>query len=287
MSRGILLYAHNSRDIDYMLISLICAGLAKKHLNLPVSIITDKSTIDWAKKTKHYKKYKEIFDKIIMIARPPTHNSRRLHDGTSATMVPFINTSRTLAWELTPYDETLLIDSDYFIFTDELNKYWDVEADVKISSAINDIYNLNRLGYHDRFVSDTGVTMYWATTVMFKKTAESKMFFELVDHIKDHYPVFSELYRFDAGQYRNDIAFSVAKHIMDGYQLDLTTALPPVFSAIDKDELVEVKEDGQLTFIIDTGMESSHFATTTKDIDIHVMNKQSIIRNARELLELI
>lgn len=285
MSRGVILYAHNSRDIDYLKMAMIAGGLAKKNLNLPVSVITDKETIVWAKEAKYYQQCVDIFDKIILIERPETTNKRRLFDGENADMVPFINTSRSSAWDITPYDQTLMIDTDYFIFSDNLNNYWDVPEDIKISSAINDIYNGNRLGYHDVYIADTGVHMYWATTVMFNKTKTSKLFFDLVDLIKEQYKLFADLYRYDTSQYRNDIAFSIAKHIFDGYQTNLTTSLPPVFSAIDKDTLFDV--DGtKLTFLVFTpGF--NNIATITKDQDIHIMNKQSINRNIDKLLELI
>lgn len=285
MSRGILLYAHNSRDIDYLKMAMVAGGLAKKNLGLPVSIITDKATIKWAKESKTYKTVKKIFDKIILIERPITTNKRRLFDGQNVETVPFINTSRTQAWELTPYDQTLLIDSDYFIFTDNLNNYWDIADDVKISSAINDIYYGDRLGYRDVYIADTGLHLYWATTVMFNKTENSKMFFDLVDTIRENYLLFSDLYRFEIAQYRNDIAFSVAKHIIDGHNTDLRSSLPPVFSAIDKDELIKV-DKSTLTFLIQTS-KGDTVATSVKDMDIHVMNKQSINRNITELLELI
>lgn len=285
MSRGILLFAHNSRDIDYLQMAMASGGLAKKNLSLPVSLVTDESTIEWAKKSSKYDKCQDIFDKIICIERPITTNKRRLHDGSESTTVPFINSSRPQAWELTPYEQTLLIDTDYFIFSDKLNEFWDVEEDVKISSSINDIYTGNRMGYLDKYVADTGVHMYWATTIMFNKNENSKKFFDLVDVIREQYKLFSDMYRFDVSQYRNDIAFSIAKHIFDGYRTELRGSLPPVFSAIDKDELVEVAES-KLTFLVYESADNN-IATSIEGTDIHVMNKQSITRHIDKLLELI
>jgi len=285
MSRGVILYVHNSRDIDYLQMAMVAGGLAKKNLNLPVSIITDESTIEWAKTSKKYERCVDIFDQIILIERPQITNKRKLFDGENANVVPFINTSRTQAWDVTPYDQTLMIDCDYFIFSDNLNNYWDVPEDIKISSAINDIYTGRRLGYHDLYISDTGVHLYWATTIMFNKTEISKLFFDLVDFVRQNYLLFAELYRFDTAQYRNDISFSIAKHIFDGYQTNLSTSLPPVFSAIDKDTLLDVNRE-KLTFLVFTPS-FNNIAATTQGIDIHIMNKQSINRNIDKLMELI
>jgi hypothetical protein len=286
MSNGILIFAHNSTALDYALMSVIAGGLAKKHLNVPVSLATDKNTVLWMKNSNIYDRATEIFDKIILIEKPKTNNQRKLHDGEHSEMIPFTNTNRTSAWDVTPYDRTLLIDSDYLIFTNSLNEYWS-SSEVLISSAMNDINDKSRAGYHDRYVSDTGVHMFWATTVMFSKNDSGKRFFELVNYVKNNYQYYGDLFRFDTRQYRNDIAFSVTKHILDGFETDSITSLPPVLTAIDRDMLHSVDTNGKLTFLVSPKMDSTFVVTSLANTDIHIMNKQSIIRNATSLLELI
>ena len=68
MKRGIIIYAHNNRSVDYALMAIISGGLAKKHLNLPVSLITDPSTIEWMRESKSLEKATEIFENIIIVA---------------------------------------------------------------------------------------------------------------------------------------------------------------------------------------------------------------------------
>lgn len=286
MSNGILIFAHNSTALDYALMSVIAGGLAKKHLNVPVSLATDKNTVLWMKNSNIYDRATEIFDKIILIEKPKTNNQRKLHDGEHSEMIPFTNTNRTSAWDITPYDRTLLIDSDYLIFTNSLNEYWS-SPEVLISSAMNDINDKSRAGYHDRYVSDTGVHMFWATNVMFSKNDAGKRFFELVEYVKNNYQYYGDLFRFDTRQYRNDIAFSVTKHILDGFETDRITSLPPVLTAIDRDMLHSVDTNGKLTFLVSPKMDSTFVVTSLANTDIHIMNKQSIIRNATSLLELI
>jgi hypothetical protein len=286
MTKGILMYAHNNRTVDYALMAVISAGLAKKNLQVPVSLVTDKSTIDWMIESNIYKKATEIFDQIIEVERPNTNNSRRLSDGIDSSIVPFINSNRHSAWNLTPYDRTLLIDTDFLILSNRLQEFWDVDADVLIGDSINDIFGQIRLGYHDRYISDTGIKMYWATTVMFTKNENSKFFFELVNYIRDHYKHYADLFRFDNRQYRNDISFSVAKHILQGFEQDLTHSLPPVLTALDKDVLYDVV-DSQLKFLINYNLDNNFCAANISAVDIHVMNKQSIVRNKDKLLGMI
>jgi hypothetical protein len=264
----------------------VSGHLAGKYLQVPVSLITDKFTIQWMKQSKIYQKAKSVFDKIIEIEKPVTDNQRNLHDGVENKLVPFINSNRYSAYELTPYDRTLLIDSDFLIFSNTLENYWDVDSDILISSAINDIYDQKRLGYHDRYISDTGIHLYWATTVMFSKSEYSKTFFNLVDQIRENYQYYSDLFRFDSRQYRNDIAFSIAKHILDGYETDITSSLPPVLSMLDKDVLLDVSTSGKLTMLVSPNLDSNYIAASVNNVDIHVMNKQSLIRQSDKLLEI-
>jgi len=287
MNRGAVIFAHNSREVDYALIAIISGGLAKKHLDVPVSLITDSTTETWMKESGVYQKAVEVFDKIILVEKPKTSNTRRLHDGDSNKTVPFVNTNRNSVWDLTPYDRTLLLDSDFLIFSDRLNEYWEVDSDFLIAGSAQDIYDQKRLGYHDRYVSDTGVHMFWATTVMFTKNNRSKSLFDMIAYVKQNYEYYADIFRFDHRQYRNDIAFSVAKHILDGFTTDITMTLPPLLTALDKDILVTVNDSGKLTFLVTPTSDSSFCAATIKNMDLHIMNKQSIIRNAESLLKLI
>ena len=285
MTRGVLIFAHNSRDIDYALMAIAAGGLAKKNLNVPVSLVTDAPTIEWMKSVGTYDQAAAIFESIIEVDKPITDNQRTLNDGNQSKTVPFVNANRASVWDLTPYDRTLLIDSDYLVLSDTLNEYWDVDQDVMIGVAMKDIHYQDRSGYHDRYISDTAPHLYWATTVMFTKNATSQLFFDLVNTIRNNYSYFGNMYGFDTRQFRNDIAFSIAKHIMDGFVTNTAGSLPPVFTAIDKDILISVN-DTKLTFLINTNLDSNYCATTVQGHDIHVMNKQSLIRNINQLMEL-
>lgn len=287
MNKGILMFAHNSRDIDYASLSLIAGSLAKKNLNVPVSLVTDASTINWMKESNVIDYAESLFDKIIEVDRPGTSNSRIIHDGDNGKYVPFINQDRPNVYDLTPYDRTLMIDSDFLIFTDRLNQYWDADSDVMISDKFENIRN-GEAGYLDANVSETGPKLYWATTVMFSKNNNSKIFFDLVRHVREHYKYYASVYRFSSSVYRNDIAFSIAKHIIDNFSTDVHNNLPPVFSVIDRDELVTVKDDGNLIFLLNSDLEPGvQRPASVKNLDIHIMNKQSILRHKDNLLGLI
>lgn len=286
MKKGILIFAHNNRSVDYALMSIISGGLAKKHLGVPASLVTDPSTVEWMRESGILSKATDIFENLIIVDRPESNNLRVLHDGEVKEQVPFINSNRSNAWDLTPYDRTLLIDSDFLIFSNTLGNYWDIDESVLIGNSINDIAPNDRTGYHDNYISDVGIKMYWATTVMFSKDSNSKLFFETVNHIRDNYKLYSDIFRFNPRQFRNDIAFSIAKHIVDGFEDINSPTLPAVLSLFDKDILDDVNGN-KLIFLIETNLNTFYCAASSNLTDVHIMNKQSIIRNKDKLLELI
>lgn len=285
MNSGILIFAHNSRDVDYALTAVISAGLAKHYLKVPVSLVSDQPTIDWMKSSSYYHKALEVFDKIIEINRPAITNYRNIKDGAAASTIPFINATRADAWELTPYDRTLLIDSDYLIFSNTLSNYWEHKSSFMISSAMNDIKG-DRIGVLDKWVSDESIPLLWATTIMFTKNQESKLYFDLVKTIKENYEIFSKIYRFDTRVFRNDIAFSIAKHTIEGFTTEVNNLLPPILTVQDKDVIHSITESG-IKLLIQDNVSNQMILTNVKDRDLHIMNKQSIVRNSNAFMELI
>ena len=285
MKKGILIFAHNSRDVDYALMSLVSAKFAKANLQVPVSLVVDKFTVEWMQTSNIYNLSQEIFDQIIEIEKPVTQNTRVLNDGYTSKTVPFVNSNRSSVWDLTPYDRTLLIDSDFLVMSNRLNEYWDVDSNVMLSPAMQDVRG-DRKGILDSWVSETGIPLYWATTVMFTKNNESKIFFDLVDVIRTNYNYFADLFRFNPKQYRNDISFSIAKHMLNGFE-NKGEDLPPILTLLDKD-LIHSIDKNQLRVYLNDSMSEDHVVIVSiKDSDVHVMNKQSIIRNAKEFLEIL
>jgi len=284
MTKGILIFAHNNEQVDYAKLALVSGSLAKKYLKVPISLVTDKHTLEWIEKSKLDKDVDNVFEHVIEVPPLVTDNNRYLYDGKDKSLVPFANINRCSAYDLTPYDKTLLIDSDFLIFSNALNNYWDVCDDILIAESVVDAVGQHRLGHLDHHISDTGIKMRWATTVMFEKNEKARRFFNLISYIKDEYEMFADLFRFNPLQYRNDISFSIAKHIMDGYTEADTYHLPTLLTALDRDILIDVKNN-DLIFLFDEKNET--FAGKIQGRDIHIMNKQSLIRNASNILEII
>lgn len=280
MSNGICIFAHNNRQLDYARLSCISGNLAKKFLEVPIILITDNSTIDWMKTDKFHHYAKNIFDEIIIVDRPDTSNTRVLYDVSVHHMVPFNNANRSSIYDITPFDRTLLIDSDFLIFSDTFKNYWNVDADFLISSRVEDLYCEDRMGHNDRYLSPTGISLDWATTMMFTKNDFTKSIFDMIGHIRDNYKMYADIYRFDTRIYRNDIAFSIARHIVSGYQEIDSYVLPPIKTLLDRDQIYEVANNGVNVLFTDRP-----YASSVRDIDIHVMNKFNLVTHFDSFME--
>lgn len=201
-SRGILLFAFNTELVDYVKIAEHAARLIHHTLNLPVTLVTDLGTV-----TEH-------FDTTIYVENT-IKNFRTGYAGGS----DWRNCGRYQAYELSPYDETLLLDSDYLMLDTSLLKILDTVSDYAIASdSQNTKQSMNSpMGQLD-FV--------WATAVAFKRTAKSELLFSLVRRIQNNYGYYRKLYNIPQRNFRNDYAFAIADNILNGYTKTITMPWP-------------------------------------------------------------
>lgn len=269
MNKGCLLFAHDG-SIDYGSQAVLAARLAIKHLGVPVSLVTDKQTlVNINTNFDHLP-----FDQIFEVDKPSNKNKRMLGGET----LDFINGNRNTAWHLTPYDRTLIIDTDFLIFSNTLNKYWELPEEFLICAGM-----INYRDPEHYLISKYSIPMLWATNIMFTKSAETKILFDLVDYIKQEYLYYSGLYEYDPRQFRNDFAFSIACHIMSAHGLEQWHGeLPSPIMYKDTDLLIK-NDNGKFVFLIDG---ATKYLTKCHGQDIHMMNKRDILKNLDTLLEL-
>lgn len=269
MKNGALIFAHNSETLDYLKMSLISAKFIKKNLNVPVCIVTDQYSLDNSDAVVDV-------ENLIVISRPEITNYRNLN----GERHPFINSTRNTAWKLTPFERTLVIDSDVLVMSDHLSQFWDGE-DFLICERAYDILG-TRLADEDIKVSDHTINLRWATTMMFTKNDKTEKIFDTVEYIKQEYRFFSDLYEFDPRNFRNDIAFSIANHLINGF-VETNNYLPPPLFFKDSDSIVDISEGNILINIAD-GVKN--ILLPVKDFDIHFLNKKNILENYDKLMEL-
>jgi hypothetical protein len=123
------------------------------------------------------------------------------------------NCDRHMAYELSPYDKTLVLDIDYFCFTDNLKSCFDTQHEFLVTSRAHDLAGFNSFDLREFSM----IPMVWATVLYFRKTEKVKKIFQTVKYVKDWYPYFVELYRINSKNFRNDYAFAIALRQINGF----------------------------------------------------------------------
>lgn len=267
MTTGCLIFAYDG-DVAYGPQAVLAACLVKKHLGIPVCLVTDHKTLDKLPTSS-------VFEHICINEVEETSNTRILAGKT----VKWRNTNRSSAYDVTPFDRTLVIDSDFLVFSNRLKTYLEADRDFMICENMKDL--LGRPGAEVQ-LHPASIHMLWATNIIFNKTPEVKALFDLVDHIKENWKYYGALYKFDTRRFRNDYAFSIACHTIGGYGINqFYTALPSPILITDTDEVVKVSPDTSITYIT-----QDNLIAKTKEQDLHLMNKEAIIKNYKMLMEM-
>lgn len=289
MSNGVLLFAHNNQEIDYAFQAVVCASFIKKNLNVPVSLVTDQGTIDWL--DKQDPTHRDIFDKIIIHDKPDDRlTPKRYYDGSlTYKLSSFWNYDRVQAYDLTPYDQTLVIDTDVLVVNDRLNSIWETETDFMINSKHIDI-SKDRDDFEFVRIADHSISFVWATAFYFKKSLWTKTFFELCKHIAENYEFYKFTYQIYYPIVRNDYVFSIALHMMQGFtDVGKPMTLPiNIYYITDRDELFDVRSDKDFLFLVQKkDCLGEYVPVKTSNQVVHIMNKHSFGRHAQRLLEVI
>jgi hypothetical protein len=274
MTTGAILFAQNNTTVDYIKLAVFAARRIINHLDIPVSIITDNT--QWL--VDHYPDHP--FDTIIEIPIEITPQQKYFNDGSLASQkLDWKNKSRSSVYDLTPYDRTLVLDSDYIISSNILKQALNNLHDFQIYKNSFDLASWRTTNEFKR-INQYSIPFYWATTFIFNKTEIMQCFFDLIAYIKSNWLYFRNLYSIDHPVFRNDFAFSIAIHIMNGKTNgEFAIELPGIMSySIDKDILVNIVDDKIHILIEKQNHPGEYILSKTQGIDLHIMNKLSLSR---------
>jgi len=252
MSKGVVIYAYNS-TFDYVSSARFAAKQVRKYLDLPTTIITNKSV--------------DGFDNVIIAEVGESPQRGFQNSDNTITTTQWHNTNRSSVYDLSPYDQTLLIDSDYFMFNDSLKHIFNTDSEFACFDKINDL-----TGQTPDIITlnDISIPMQWATVVYFTKNPFAKSVFDFMQHIKSNWEYYTLLYSFRSGLFRNDFAISIALQTLSGYSTKNHDVLPgklhSLFSMID---IKEVRDNSEVVFVWNNKI------SKISGTNIHVMNKQA------------
>lgn len=293
MSKGIVIFGVNNSRVDYVQLAIMCSLFIRKNMpNTKICLITDVGS-------KTYQDLKgditeAYFDDIVVLPEIPQkfENIRRYRDTQYYGFdEQFKNESRSTVYNLSPYDETILIDCDYLVCNDSLSKMWGSQEEVMINRHAMDLFHNPLQGTEDR-LNPFGIPMYWATVIYFKKGEKAKQLFDLVEHIKDNWEFYKLSYEFPNTLFRNDYAFSIAIHILNGMfeqsNVVVPTTDPVILSALDVDQFYGITDHKTLHFFMQDKKETWKFlGVKTEGLNVHCMNKLSLINNMDAILKVL
>lgn len=205
MSKGVLLYSFNNEHTDYSRLTQRCIEHIKYHLDLPITVVGDRH-----------------FDGVNNVLVQPTKGNQRFYNDIS---VDWFNLERVRALDYSPYDITILMDTDYFVMSKQLLELSNSANDILIHNKVYDITHQNNLCD----LRDCVIPMVWATVIIFKKTLLTESVFAMVKHIQRHYYHYRNLYRVRFPSYRNDYAFAIALHQIYGQDTNAYSIPHPMF----------------------------------------------------------
>jgi hypothetical protein len=292
MTRGVLMYAHNNSEIDYFKIACANALMVQKNLGVPVTLVTDEGTVSWGRKALGEKFVEYCFENVIEVKRDYMFENPRNFSDTSYTSksLLFYNCNHWEAFDLSPYDETLFIDADYLVMSPALNNCWGSEHDVMIEDRIYSPLGEGRP--YTKNIDEFGIKQYWATVIYFKKTEFAKFLFSTVRHVQDNYPYYKELYSLQNSMFRNDNAFSIAIHTLNGFTNTNNSVvgrlpIPGLLMAWDTNDIHSIRGVDDITLYAEKqDMKGNYILVRLKNTDVHIMNKWAINRFSDKLIEL-
>lgn len=258
MMRGVVIFAFNSGDIDYQAMARWSARRIRRHLNLPTTLITDSIP-----------EYASEFEDVILTTAE-AGGTRHFSD--LGSNVTWYNGNRMEVYNLSPYDETLVLDADYVVCSDQLNLLFDMPQDFLAPVTAYDVTNtrtFDDLNYFGR----NRMPMAWATVMRFNRSLTSKNIFDIMAMVHDNWQHYRDLYGISKSTYRNDHALSIALNIVYGYQGHWPSVPWSLASVVPDHVLTQDSEDKfRVEYLTSTGKPMY----VTLQQDFHAMGKKHL-----------
>ena len=256
--KGALIFAYNNETVDYLSMARWSAQNIKRHLDIPTAIVTNETFEP------------RDFERCITIESPPTDQKRYFRDHKASGV--WYNTNRVSAYDLSPWDQTLLLDSDYVVASDQLNVLFEIDQDFLAHRWSHDISG-NQAFEGNKSFGIYQMPMWWATVVMFRRSNTAKLVFDGMEMIRNNWSHYLQLYQVDEHTYRNDYALSIALNIINGHTLS-TPGIPWSLAAVTPE--TKLTQLGQDTYKIQYENSEQKQRWITIRQDFHAMCKRDL-----------
>lgn len=263
MTTGALIFAFNNDEINYVTMAAWNASNIQRHLDIPVSLVTDQINPD-------FKDVYDQFDRVIVVEKPQA-GTRHFED--FGVTVDWYNTNRMDAYTLTPYDRTLVVDADYVVANDNLKEYLKNDKDFQCYKeafelvGAHDFNSLNTFGEHN-------FPMWWATVMIFAKSTAAQYIFDSMQMIRDNWQHYRDLYKIQRPTYRNDFALSIALGIYTGHTLKVDAIKHRLATVMPDQKLTQTDiDDYQIDY---TSTDGGPRFVKLRGVSFHAMGKRDL-----------
>jgi len=268
--------------------ALCNALLIKKHLkHNNVALVTNEYSMTYLKSITNDELIERAFDIVIYDDIKDGNNAIRVFKDTRYTEFrdKYQNINRINAYNITPFEQTVVLDTDYLMLDSSMDLVWDCEEDFMCNrKTVTLDHEKNSFGFNNRF-NEMSIPLYWATAIYFKKSERSRSVFELINFIKENYEYYGYLYSFQpCGYFRNDFALSIAIHMIDNcmeYNSVKPFPIDYILVSLDVDEIHSFKNG---RFHITSEPDPGQFKLHNTFNNVHVMNKRAILRYKDEII---
>jgi hypothetical protein len=210
MTTGALIFAFDNESTDYVAMAAWSARNIRRWLNIPTAVVTDARPED--------PRLRGV-DQVISAA--PESGGTRWFEDYQAT-VTWHNAGRTDAYTVSPWDQTLVLDADYVVASDQLKIVLNSNQNFLAHAAAYDITGTNNFsGLND--YGEYKMPMSWATVMMFRRSTHAELIFDCMQMIRANWRHYKNLHKIASSTYRNDHALSIALTIVNGQTLEYTS----------------------------------------------------------------
>ena len=270
-TKGLLIFAKNNEQFNYIKQAEVAATMAKHYLDVPVSLITIEE--DYKDNTS------DIWDKVIYLNDIEVVNGRGVYVEGKRQDITWYNLDRLLAYDLTPYDETILIDSDYLIQNSLLNNVWN-NVEPMLMNTTSRTPAKHQEHIYEKVITDGYPNIHWFTVCYFRKCEEASEWFTVAKEIKENNDFYTTTFNSPYTFYRNDLTAAIASHIVNGHTDGWMKPLPTrQINSYAPESIIEVKK-GSITLNTGEG------PVRLKDTNVHLLNKFEIEKHYDRFIEL-
>jgi len=269
-NKGVLLFANNNSDFNYVKQAVIAATLAKYYLKVPVALITNKDEL-----TDDV----SIFDHVVDYKSTAEANVRPFYIDGKPKQIQWHNLDRLLAYDLSPFDETILIDTDYLIQNDVLGQVWGNNNPMLMNTGTR-VPAGEQEHVGEKVIADGFPLVHWFTVMYFKKCEEALQWFEFAKFVKENHNFYKKMFRSPYYYYRNDITAAITSHILGGFEDGYMKPLP--VRQINSYPPESILQIGIGKIVLST----DEHPVLLKDTNVHVVNKGEIEKHYDRFLEL-